>query len=320
MATARAERRLAAILAADVAGYSRLMERDEAGTLARLKAHRKELLEPTIAEHHGRIVKLMGDGALCEFASAVDAVECAVLIQRGMAERERDLPEGDRIRFRIGVNLGDVIREPDGDLYGDGVNIAARLEGLAEPGGIVVSGTAFDHLQGKLDCGLTPLGGQRLKNIERPVRAYRVRLDGKAIRPGPRPRLPPARRALLATAVSLLALAVAAGGWWVGKVPRGDAPAPAAVIGGPAAGAAATRPAALTPAAARMSIVVLPFANLSNDPEQEYFADGITDDLTTDLSRIDGSLVIARHTAFTYKGRQVDVREVGRELGVRYVL
>ena len=173
MTTARAERRLAAILAADVAGYSRLMERDEAGTLERLKAHHRELVEPLLAEHRGRVVKLMGDGALCEFTSAVEAVECAVRIQRGMAEREREVPDAERLRFRIGINLGDVIHEADGDLYGDGVNIAARLEGLAEPGGVVVSGTAYDHLQGKLDCGLVPMGEQRLKNIERPVRADR---------------------------------------------------------------------------------------------------------------------------------------------------
>ena len=179
MAAVRVERRLAAILAADVVGYSSLMERDEAGTLERLKAHRKGLVEPLIAEHRGRIVKLMGDGALCEFASVVDAVGCAVLMQRGMAERERDVPEDERIRFRIGINLGDVIRDADGDLYGDGVNVAARLEQLAEPGGIVVSGTAFDHLRGGLGRAFASLGEQTLKNIERPVRAYRMVLgDG----------------------------------------------------------------------------------------------------------------------------------------------
>ena len=177
--TARPERRLAAILAADVAGYSRLMERDEAGTLDRLKAHRKELAEPLVAEHRGRIVKLMGDGALCEFASVVDAVACAVAIQRGMAEREAGVPEAERIRFRIGVNLGDVIVEGE-DIYGDGVNVAARLEQLAEPGGIVVSGTVFDHLRGELGCTFASLGEQHLKNIERPVRAYRMVLGGAA--------------------------------------------------------------------------------------------------------------------------------------------
>ena len=179
----RVERRLAAILAADVVGYSRLMERDEAGTLARLKTHRKELLEPLVAEHHGRVVKLMGDGALCEFASVVDAVACAVAIQDGMAGREAGVPEAERVRFRIGVNLGDVIVEGE-DIYGDGVNVAARLEQLAEPGGIVVSGTAYDHLQGKLDRGLAPLGELRLKNIGRPVRAYRVELAPEVVEGG----------------------------------------------------------------------------------------------------------------------------------------
>ena len=179
MATARVERRMAAILAADVVGYSRLMERDEDRTLARLKAHRREFIEPLIAEHQGRIVKLMGDGALVEFASVVDAARCAVLIQQGMAEREAGVPEAERLRFRIGINLGDVIREADGDLYGDGVNVAARLEQLAAPGGVIVSGTAYDQLQGKLDLALEFAGEQRVKNIERLVRAYRVRLDGK---------------------------------------------------------------------------------------------------------------------------------------------
>jgi class 3 adenylate cyclase len=173
MVTARVERRLAAILAADVAGYSRLMERDEAGTLARLRAHREQLVEPLVTEHHGRIVKLMGDGALCEFASVVDAVACAAAVQHGMAEREMGVPEDQRLRFRMGINLGDVIVEA-GDIYGDGVNIAARLEQLADPGGIMISGTAFDQVEGKLDLAFEPLGEQRVKNIARPVRAYRI--------------------------------------------------------------------------------------------------------------------------------------------------
>src|SRR5687768_16831688 len=202
MAVPRAERRLAAILAADVVGYSSLMERDETGTLERLKAHRKELIEPLIAEYRGRIVKLIGDGALCEFASVVDAVACAVAIQRGMAERERDVPEDERIRFRIGVNLGDVVLEEDGDLYGDGVNVAARLEQLAEPGGITLSGAAYNHLQGRLGCGLEFLGEQWVKNIERPLRVYRVALDNQ---PGSRkPRLlrrGPHRPAAIAAAI-----------------------------------------------------------------------------------------------------------------------
>ncbi len=177
MAITRADRRLAAILAADVVGYARLMERDETGTVERLKDHRKSLIEPLVAEHHGRIVKLMGDGALCEFGSVVDAVQCAVLIQQGMAEREADTPEDQRIRFRIGINLGDVIYEDD-DLFGDGVNIAARLEGLAEPGGILISGTAYDQVEGKLPLALAFVGEQRVKNIERSVRTYRIDLAG----------------------------------------------------------------------------------------------------------------------------------------------
>ena len=180
----RVERKLAAILALDVVGYSRLMAVDEAGTHARLKALRKDFIEPQIAEHHGRVVKLMGDGALVEFASVVDAVRCAVLVQQGMAGREAGVPEAEHIRFRIGINLGDVVHETDGDLYGDGVNVAARLEQVAEPGGIVLSGTSADHLQGGLGYGLASLGELRLKNIGRPVRAYRVDLDAAA--PAPR--------------------------------------------------------------------------------------------------------------------------------------
>src|SRR5690242_13382992 len=190
MAAARVERRLAAILAADVVGYSRLMGQDERGTLERLKAHRKELIEPLLAEHRGRIVKLMGDGALCEFGSVVDAVACATAIQQGMTDREHGIPEAERIRFRIGINLGDVIREEDGDLYGDGVNVAARLEQLADPGGVVVSGTAYDHLRGKLDCSFEPLGERTLKNIEPPVRLYRVVVGAAAAPPKPTPSLP----------------------------------------------------------------------------------------------------------------------------------
>jgi adenylate cyclase len=264
MATARVERRLAAILAADVAGYSRLMERDEAGTLARLKALRGELVDPLVVGHRGRVVKLMGDGALVEFASAVDAVECAAAIQEGMAGRETGLPEAERVRFRIGVNLGDVIVEGDGDLYGDGVNVAARLEQLAEPGGIVVSGTAFDHLRGGLGRAFAPLGEQRLKNIERPVRAYRMVLGG-----GDDSRRP-------------------------------------------------ERPA--LPLPDRPSLAVLPFDNLSGDPEQGYFAAGMVEDIIAGLSRIKWLFVVARNSSFTYEGRTVDVKRVGRELGVRYLL
>lgn len=262
-ATARAERRLAAILAADVVGYARLVERDERDTLQRLKAHRKELVEPLIAQYQGRVVKLMGDGALCEFASAVDSVECAIAIQRRMADRERGVPDGERIRFRIGINLGDVVREEDGDLYGDGVNVAVRLEGIAEPGGIVVSGTTYDHLQGQLDCDLTPLGELQLKNIRRPVRAYRVELGADTLIAG--------------------------------------------------ADAAPTLP-------DKPTVAVLPFDNLSGDPEQAYFSDGITEDVITELSRFRELLVIARNSSFAFRGKAADVREIGRALGAGYVV
>jgi adenylate cyclase len=316
MAAVRVDRRLAAILAADVVGYSRLVERDEAGTLERLKEHRKALIEPLIAEHQGRIVKLMGDGALCEFGSIVDAVACAIAIQRGMAEREAEVPEDQRIRFRIGINLGDVVSD-EGDLYGDGVNVAARLEQLAKPGGIVISGTAYDHLQGKLGCGFENLGEQRVKNIARPVRAYQVLSEA-----GARPTttnlgnmLWPRSLALTGTAVLALLATLGGGLWWnfAERVP----PSPEMSAQNVASTTVAQQSASAAP---RMSIVVLPFENLSGRSDQDYFADGITEDLTTDLSRIPGSFVISRNSAFTYKGRTLDVKQIGRELGVRYVL
>ncbi len=267
MAVQSIQRRLAAVLAADVAGFARLMESDERGTFGRLRAHRTEVFEPLVGEHRGRIVKHTGDGALCEFPSIVDAVACALGIQRRVAEREAAVPEGARIRYRIGVNLGDIILEDDGDIYGDGVNLAARLEALAEPGGISISGAAYEHLHGKLDCTFEDLGEKAIKNLERPVRVYRV--------------LPPGA----------------------------PAPAPAAPKHVPAL-ALPDRP----------SIAVLPFDNMSTDPEQDFFADGITEDITTALCKFRGFFVIARNTMFTYKGKAVDVRAVGRELGVRYVL
>ena len=294
MAAARVERRMAAILAADVVGYSALMERDEDRTLARLKAHRRDFIEPLIGEYQGRIVKLMGDGALVEFASVVDAVRCAVLIQKGMAERDLELPAPERIRFRIGINLGDVIHEDDGDIYGDGVNVAARLEQLAEPGGVIVSGTAYDHLQGKLDLPLEFAGEQRVKNIERLVRAYRVRLDGKAARW--RPPLRRLRLAVPAGAVLLLALIAAGAWWWYQGRPAGP------------------------PVPDEPSVVVLPFDNLGGDSEQGYLADGMTDDMTTDLARVPGLLVISRSAAFQYKDKEIEPAQVAAELGVRYVL
>jgi adenylate cyclase len=318
----RVERRLAAILAADVAGYSRLMEADEEGTLDRLKAHRRQLIDPKIREHRGRIVKTTGDGMLAEFPSVVDAVRCAVEIQRGMVDRNAEVPDDKRITFRIGVNLGDVIIDGD-DIYGDGVNISARLEALAEPGGICVARTVRNQIRDKLPYTFEDMGEQSVKNIARPVRADAISatavastpLVGVLAQPRPASRGLPLRPAVIA-ATAAVVIAIGATAWWAW--PQGTTPAvavPAASPQGPPAVAnTAAKP------APRLSIVVLPFANLSADPEQEYFVDAVTDDLTTDLTRISDSFVIARTTAFTYKGKPVDVRQIGRELGVRYVL
>ena len=280
------ERRLAAIVATDVVGYSRLMAADEAGTHARLKALRKDFLEPKTAEHHGRIVKLMGDGALIEFASVVDAVECAAALQSGVAEREAELPEDQRIAFRIGINIGDIIIE-DGDIYGDGVNVAARLEGLAEPGGICVARNVHGQVKGKVAFGFEPLGEHRIKNIPEPVTVYRLLPDpvsspGSSARSGPacrdgaggvRRRLP-----------SLCSL------------PQASQP------GCNHGGIPPRRRPRLCPARpGQPSIAVLPFENLSDNPEEGYFADGLTDDLITELSKISGLLTIARNSVFTYK-------------------
>jgi class 3 adenylate cyclase/TolB-like protein/tetratricopeptide (TPR) repeat protein len=309
MAGARADRRLAAILAADVVGYSRLMERDEGGTLERLKEYREGLLEPLIAKHHGRIVKLMGDGALCEFGSVVDAVACAIATQCGMAEREAEIPEDQRIRLRIGVNLGDVVAE-EGDLYGDGVNIAARLEQLAKPGGIVVSGTAYDHLQGKLGCGFHDLGEQRVKNIARPVRAYQVLSEPGA--PSRFARVASWSRrptAAIAAAAAVLLIAFGVGGAWWYWGPNAVAP--------PAPEAA--QPVAPLPAG-KVSLAVLPLASPGGDARQERLADGIAEDLIAELGRYRNIAVIAKSSSFAYKGKPSDPRQIGRELGVRYVL
>jgi adenylate cyclase len=257
-----ATRRLAAILAADVAGYSRLMGADEEGTLERLKALRHELIDPKIAEHHGRIVKTTGDGLLVEFASVVDAVRCAIELQQAMPKRDTGVGDDKRIELRIGINLGDVIVEGD-DIYGDGVNIAARIEALADAGGVFVSNTVHDHVRDRLPFVFEDLGEQQVKNIARPVRVYRVRDAGTAAES----RSPP-----------------------VLSLP--DKP----------------------------SIAVLPFANMSGDPEQEYFADGMVEEIITALSRIKWLFVIARNSSFTYKGQAIDVKQVGRDLGVRYVL
>ncbi len=259
MAKERVERRLTAVLAADVAGYSRLMGADEEGTLKQLKVHRRELVDPKIEEHRGRIIKTTGDGLLVEFASVVDAMRCAAEIQRGMVARNTGKPEAERIEFRIGINVDDVITD-GGDIFGDGVNVAARLEGIAEPGGICVSSRVQEDTQGRLDVIFEDKGELQLKNIKRPVRVYQVRLEESqpAI---PAPALPD-----------------------------------------------------------KASIAVLPFANMSGDSEQEYFADGVVEDIITRLSRIKWLFVIARNSSFSYKGKSVDLRQVGHELGVRDVL
>jgi adenylate cyclase len=298
-------RRLAAILAADVAGYSRLMESDEEGTLRRLQAHRREVIDPKIREHQGRIVKTTGDGLLAEFRSVVDAVRCAVEMQRGIAECEAALPQGRELRFRIGINLGDIIVDR-GDIFGDGVNIAARLEALAEPGGLCISETVREHLGGRLPYAFVDIGEQRVKNIARPLRVYAMSAAAAAETPLAPVRQPSrfglTRPRAVAIAVCLALALIGSGAWlvWPG------APVPPATIGKPDHG--------------RLSIAVLPFANLSNDAGQDLFTDAVTDDLTTDLARIEESFVIARTIAATYKGQPVDVKKIGRELGVRYVL
>jgi adenylate cyclase len=264
MSKERLQRRLAAILSADVVGYSRLMGLDEAGTLSRLNALRRELIDPTIAAHTGRIVKLMGDGALVEFASVVDAVTCAIEIQRQVRERVAGGVEADPIQFRIGINVGDIIIEGD-DIHGDGVNIAARIEGVAEPGGISISEDAWRQVQGKVAASFIDAGEQNLKNIARPMRVYRLDLTPKAATASVMPRSTPAQ-------------------------------------------------------SDKISIAVLAFNNMSGDPEQEYFSDGISEDIITDLSKLSELQVIARNSSFTYKGKPVDIKQVGRELGVHYVL
>ncbi|WP_225771761.1 adenylate/guanylate cyclase domain-containing protein [Inquilinus sp. Marseille-Q2685] len=262
MSTDRVTRRLAAILAIDMVGYSRHVEADEAGTIARQKAHRRELIEPALRSHGGRVVKTTGDGMLVEFGSVVDALDAAVRIQRAVAEAEAGQPPDRRIQYRAGINLGDIVIAGD-DILGDGVNIAARLEGMAEPGGISITASVFDQVIGKLDLAFDDLGQQHLKNIQKPVRVYRVRLE-----------------------------------------PAGGAEVAPGAAGAPA----------------RPSIAVLAFQDMSADRDQEYFADGIAEDIITGLSRHRGFLVIARNSSFTYKGGPVDVKQVGAELGVRYVL
>jgi TolB-like protein/class 3 adenylate cyclase/cytochrome c-type biogenesis protein CcmH/NrfG len=306
------ERKLVTIVCADVAGYSRLIGLDEEGTIARLKASRRALIDPAIARHGGRIIKTMGDGLLVEFASPVEAVRCAAELQLAMAGCEASLPEERRIRFRIGINLGDVVVE-DSDVLGDGVNIAARLQALAAVGGICVSRAVRDQVRDRLPVGFEDLGEQSVRNIARPVRCYRVHFDTYTAEASPEPT---GRRRWLVPAAAAAALVAFGGTGFFLARNQGPSEVPVA--------AAAPNPVGGTidpgRAASRLSLVVLPFDNLSGDPDQEYFADGLTEDLTADLSRIDGSFVIARNTAFTYKNKPVDIRQIGRDLGVRYVL
>jgi adenylate cyclase len=269
MAEDRVDRRLAAIFAGDIAGYSRLMGTDEEGTLRQLKAHRKELVDPKITEHRGRVVKTTGDGMLVEFVSVVDAVRCAVDIQREMLERNTSIPSDKRIEFRVGINVGDIISDAN-DIYGDGVNVAARLEALAEPGGICVSRNVHDQVRDKLGFGFEDMGEQTVKNIARPIGVHRI--------------------SLAETAPFIAAQSTAA--------------------------ASKSEPASSN----RPSIAVLPFANMSGDPEQEYFADGISEDIITGLSKLRWFFVIARNSSFAYKGKAVDVKRAAHELGVRYIL
>ncbi len=260
-------RKLAAILVADIVGYSRLAGADEDRILARLRGLRSDLIDPAISVHHGRVVKRTGDGVLVEFRSVVDAVRCAIEMQNGLVERNAGLPADRRIEFRVGVHLGDVVEETDGDLMGDGVNIAARLEGIARPGAIALSEDAYRQVKGRLDIAVSDLGPKELKNIAEPIRVYSLEV-GQPAEAKPAPLESPAQKS------------------------------------GPP----------------RLSIVVLPFANLGGGPEQEHFADGVTESLTTDLSLITNALIVARNTAFTYKGKTVDAKQIGRELNVRYIL
>ena len=296
-------RKLAAILVSDVVGYSRLTGADEDRILARLRTLRSDLIDPIISVHHGRIVKRTGDGAIVEFRSVVDAVTCAIEVQKAMVERNAEVAPERRIEFRIGIHLGDVVEESDGDLMGDGVNIAARLQGVAKPGAICLSEQAYWQVKGRLDVKVSDLGAVKLKNVAEPMRAYALEVGAppEARLPANRAKQVASKRRMgsvsLAAAIAALLLLAVAGGWYI---LNGRAPKPVE--------------------AAHLSIVVLPFANLSGDPSQDYFADGVTENLTTDLSRIRGSFVIARNTAFTFKGKGLDAKEIGKELGVRYVL
>jgi TolB-like protein/class 3 adenylate cyclase len=301
------ERRLTTILSADVVGYSRLMGEDEAGTLAALKAHRKELIEPKAAQYHGRTVKLMGDGALMEFGSVVDAALFAIEVQCAMRDRNAGVPEDRQIIYRVGINIGDIIVEGD-DIYGDGVNVASRLEGLAEAGGICVARNVRNQVRDKLDLDLDDLGEVEVKNIARPVRVFRVVLDDKAaalVTPLVEEAAKPQRRWWPIAAAVMILFAFGGALWWQPWAPdveRADIEMMA------------------FPLPDKPSIAVLPFDNLSGDPQHERLADGITEDIIADLSRYPDLFVIARNSVFTYKGKPVKVQEVAEDLGVRYVL
>ena len=309
----RIERRLAAILAADVAGYSRLTGVDEEGTHVQLQDHLRTLVDPKIAEHRGRVVKNTGDGMLAEFSSVVDAVRCALDVQRGMAERNVGVPDEKRIEFRMGINVGDIIIDR-GDIFGDGVNVAARLEGLAKPGGICISDDAHRQVRGKFDVTFEDAGERQLKNIARPVRVFRVALDdarpAKSIwlRHNAAPAVRRDRWSARVMAIGAAVVLIAGAGGAALYFHLGRAPV------------VSQMPDQLAKPSERFSIVVLPFANLSGDASQDYLADVISDELTTGFSRFRDSFVISRSTAFTYKGKPIDVRQIGKDLGVRYVL
>jgi adenylate cyclase len=284
-------RKLAAILVSDVVGYSRLAGADEDRTLARLRGLRSDLIDPAIAAHHGRIVKRTGDGSIIEFRSVVDAVRCAIEVQNGLIERNAGVPEDRRIQFRIGIHLGDVVEESDGDLMGDGVNIAARLEGIAKPGAICLSEDAYRQVKQRLDLKVTDLGATQLKNIAAPIHAYSLEVGQPARAKPPEPKQR-SRLALLGAGIVAVAL-IAAGAWYFLGANR-------------SAPIASNAPPPL--AAPRFSVVVLPFTNLSGDPAQDYLADAVTDELTTSLSHLGDFFVIARNTAFTYKGESKSVK------------
>ena len=299
-------RKLAAILVTDVVGYSRLAGADEDRTLARLRGLRSDLVDPAIAAHHGRIVKRTGDGSIIEFRSVVDAVRCAIEVQNGMVERNGGLPPERRIEFRVGIHVGDVVEETDGDLMGDGVNIAARLEGIAKPGTICLSEDAYRQVKARLDLAVSDLGAIQLKNIAEPVRVFLLEGGGSATTKPTKHVVAKQRSIFVWAGTGIVALAVVLGGAWFFLGPHRTASVASNVPTVAKAG--------------HLSIVVLPFRNLSGDPSQDYFADGITENLTTDLSRIRNSFVIARNTAFTFKGKNIDTKEISKELGVRYVL